>query len=78
MLAVYNIFMNNEEIAAIFDRIADLSEIKGEIIYKTLAYRKAADSIRNLGADVEAVQREGKLLDILVWARQSLKRSMSC
>lgn len=56
--------MNNEEIAAIFDRIADLSEIKGEIIYKTLAYRKAADSIRNLGADVEAVQREGKLLEI--------------
>ncbi len=56
--------MNNEEIAAIFDRIADLSEIKGEIIYKTLAYRKAADSIRNLGADVEAVQREGRLLDI--------------
>ncbi len=56
--------MNNEEIAAVFDRIADLSEIKGELIYKTLAYRKAADSIRNLGADVEAVQREGKLLDI--------------
>ncbi|GAP15436.1 DNA polymerase IV [Longilinea arvoryzae] len=56
--------MNNEEVAAIFERIADLSEIKGEIIYKTLAYRKAADSIRNLGADVEAIHREGKLLDI--------------
>ncbi len=61
---VYNEAMNNEEIAAIFERIADLSEIKGELIYKTLAYRKAADSIRNLGADVEAIQREGKLLDI--------------
>ncbi len=56
--------MNNEEIAAVFDRIADLSEIKGELIYKTLAYRKAAENIRNLGADVEAIQREGKLLDI--------------
>lgn len=56
--------MNNEEIAAVFDRIADLSEIKGELIYKTLAYRKAAENIRNLGADVEAVHREGKLLEI--------------
>lgn len=61
---MYNDFMNNEEIAAIFDRIADLSEIKGEIIYKTLAYRRAAENIRNLGANVEAIQREGKLLDI--------------
>ncbi|HWQ04310.1 MAG TPA: DNA polymerase/3'-5' exonuclease PolX [Longilinea sp.] len=56
--------MNNEEIAAIFDRIADLSEIKGEIIYKTLAYRRAAENIRNLGADVEAVHHDGKLLEI--------------
>lgn len=56
--------MNNEEIAAIFDRIADLSEIKGEIIYKTLAYRRAAENIRNLGADVEAVFHDGKLLEI--------------
>ncbi len=29
--------MNNREIAEIFERIADLLEIKGEIIYKTLA-----------------------------------------
>jgi DNA polymerase (family 10) len=61
---MYNKFMNNEEIATIFDRIADLSEIKGELIYKTLAYRKAAENIRNLGADVQAIQREGKLVDI--------------
>lgn len=56
--------MNNEEMAAIFDRIADLSEIKGEIIYKTLAYRKAAESLRNLGADVAALQRAGRLMEI--------------
>lgn len=38
--------MNNREIADIFEHIADLLEIKGEIIYKTLAYRRAAESIR--------------------------------
>lgn len=42
----YNTDMNNRELADIFNHIADLLEIKGEIIYKTLAYRRAAESIR--------------------------------
>lgn len=56
--------MNNSDIAAVFDRIADLLEIKGEIIYKFLAYRRAAESLRNLGEDVETVHREGRLTEI--------------
>ena len=39
-------------------------EIKGEVIYKILAYRKAADSLISLGRDVNDVWREGKLLEI--------------
>ena len=54
----------NFELAEIFERISSLMEIKGEVIYKILAYRKAAESLRNLGEDVNILQREGRLTDI--------------
>ena len=54
----------NREVADLFVTIADLLEIKGEVVYKTLAYRKAADSINALGRDINAVWREGALTDI--------------
>jgi DNA polymerase (family 10) len=56
--------MNNRELADTFTLIADLLEIKGEIIYKTLAYRKAADSLTSLGRDVNEYWKDGKLKDI--------------
>jgi len=56
--------MNNRELADTFNLIADLLEIKGEVVYKVLAYRKAADSLVNLGRDVNEVYKEGKLKDI--------------
>ncbi len=56
--------MNNRELADVFTLIANLSEIKGEIIYKTLAYRKAAESLQELGRDVNEYWKEGKLEDI--------------
>ena len=56
--------MNNREVANVFTLIANLSEIKGEIIYKTLAYRKAAESLVNLDRDVNEYWKEGKLKDI--------------
>lgn len=56
--------MNNRELANTFTLIADLLEIKGEIVYKTLAYRKAADSLLSLGRDAKEYWKEGKLQDI--------------
>ena len=56
--------MNNRQLAETFTLIADLLEIKGEIIYKTLAYRKAADSLLSLGRDAKEYWKEGKLEDI--------------
>jgi len=56
--------MNNRQLADTFTLIADLLEIKGEIIYKTLAYRKAADSLTSLGRDANEYWKEGKLQDI--------------
>lgn len=56
--------MNNRQLADTFTLIADLLEIKGEIVYKTLAYRKAAESLISLGRDAVEYWKEGKLKDI--------------
>ncbi|MCD6401583.1 MAG: DNA polymerase/3'-5' exonuclease PolX [Anaerolineales bacterium] len=55
---------SNQQLADIFNLIADLLEIKGEIIFKTLAYRKAADSLANLSRPAYDIWKEGKLTDI--------------
>jgi DNA polymerase (family X) len=56
--------MKNKEIAALFSRIADALEIKGEVGFKVLAYRKAARILEDLGEDIETVAREKKLQEI--------------
>ncbi len=56
--------MTNREVAEILRQIADMLEIKGEVIYKAMAYRRAADNILNLGRDINEVWREGKLREI--------------
>jgi DNA polymerase (family 10) len=56
--------MNNRQLAETFTLIADLLEIKGEIVYKTLAYRKAADSLMGLGREASEYWKEGKLQEI--------------
>ncbi len=54
----------NQQLADTFRLIGDLLEIKGEIVYKTLAYRKASESLISLGRDVSEIWGEGKLTDI--------------
>ncbi|MFQ5410011.1 MAG: helix-hairpin-helix domain-containing protein, partial [Anaerolineales bacterium] len=56
--------MTNRELADTFTLIADLLQIKGEVVYKILAYRKAADSIVDLGRDINDVWRAGKLKEV--------------
>lgn len=56
--------MNNQDLADLFDRMADLLAIKGEVIYITLAYRRVAESLRDLPEDIHTVQREGRLRQI--------------
>ncbi len=55
---------SNEDLARIFETIANLLEIKGEIIYKTLAYRKATDTLNNLGGDIYQYWHQGTLTEI--------------
>jgi len=54
----------NRDIADLFDRVADLLEIKGEIIHRVLSYRRAAESIYDLPRDLAAIAADGALTDI--------------
>ena len=56
--------LNNRQLADTFTLIGNLLEIKGEIIYKTLAYRKASESLMGLGREASEYWKEGKLEDI--------------
>ena len=56
--------MNNQQLAETFSLIADLLEVKGEIVYKTIAYRRAAENIAGFSRDVNEVWKEGKLREI--------------
>jgi DNA polymerase (family 10) len=56
--------MNNRQLADTFTLIANLSEIKGEVIYKTLAYRRAAENLASLSREASEYWDEGKLEEI--------------
>jgi len=50
--------MKNQEIARIFNDIADLLEIKGENPFRIRAYRRAAQNIEGLTKDVAGISKE--------------------
>ncbi|MFH1394724.1 MAG: DNA polymerase/3'-5' exonuclease PolX [Candidatus Omnitrophota bacterium] len=58
--------MDNKEVAAVFFRIADALEIKGENVFKIRAYRRAAQNLTDFSRQVEDVYKEdpSKLNDI--------------
>jgi DNA polymerase (family X) len=57
-------FMNNREVAALFASVADLLSIRGDQIHRILAYRRAAESIEDLGRDINQIYGEGGLTEI--------------
>src|SRR3989304_3760653 len=56
--------LSNQQLADTFTLIANLLEIKGEVIYKILAYRKAPDSLTALSREAYELWQEGKLTEI--------------
>lgn len=56
--------MKNHEIAALFERIANVLELKGENVFRISSYRKAARVIGDVTEDIEVLAKEGKLKDI--------------
>ncbi|MGC8983912.1 MAG: DNA polymerase/3'-5' exonuclease PolX [Thermosulfidibacteraceae bacterium] len=51
----------NKKLASLLDRIADFLELKGEVVYKVNAYRKAARVIEALTDDIEELVKSGEI-----------------
>ena len=56
--------MKNQDVADILERMGTLLEIKGEIVFKTRAYFKAAETIAGLPEDIETIRKENRLTEI--------------
>ena len=56
--------MKNQLVASILYQIADLLDLKGEIFFKTRAYRIAAQTIDVLDEDIEIVSKENRLQEL--------------
>ena len=51
--------LSNGQLAQVFHDIGDLLEVKGELVYKTVAYHRAADAIGRSPVEVAKAYREG-------------------
>ncbi len=52
--------LGNGQLAQVFHDIGDLLEVKGELVYKTVAYHRAADAIGRAPVDVAQAYRDGR------------------
>lgn len=52
--------LSNAEIARILHEIGDILEVKGEVVYKTVAYHRAADEVARQPIEVARAYREGR------------------
>jgi DNA polymerase (family 10) len=51
--------LSNAELARIFHEIGDMLEVKGELVFKTVAYHKAADAIAHSPVEVSRAYVDG-------------------
>src|SRR5215217_5997515 len=51
--------LTNGDLARIFHDIGDMLEVKGELVFKTVAYHRAADAIGRSPVEVARAYREG-------------------
>ena len=56
--------LKNAEIAAAFEELATLYELDGAVVYRVLAYRNAAKSIRESGVSVAEMAAQGRADDL--------------
>jgi DNA polymerase (family 10) len=69
--------LSNGELARIFHEIGDMLEVKGELVFKTVAYHKAADAIAHSPVEVSRAYLDGAPPRIPGSARPSRRRSRS-
>jgi DNA polymerase (family 10) len=53
--------LSNAQIAAALDELADLTELDGAVVYRVVAYRQAARSVRESAVGVEQLAEQGRL-----------------
>ena len=53
--------LTNGDLARIFHEIGDMLEVKGELVFKTVAYHRAADAIGRSAVDLVAAYRAGQV-----------------
>ena len=58
--------MENAQVAAVFDEIADLLELQEDNPFRVRSYRNAAQSIRNLSDRLETLAEKGKEIERLL------------
>jgi DNA polymerase (family 10) len=56
--------MKSYEIARLFERMADVLEVRGDNPFRIRAYRRAAQNLETTSEDVETLAREGRLDEI--------------
>jgi DNA polymerase (family X) len=56
--------MRNDDVARVFQQIADLLRIKGENVFKVRAYENAARTIDHLPVEVSQIAADGRLSEI--------------
>ena len=56
--------MKNQFVADTLYMIADLLDLKGDLFFKTRAYRMAAQTIEALDNDIETIVQQGRLESI--------------
>jgi DNA polymerase (family X) len=52
--------LSNGELARIFHEIGDMLEVKGELVFKTVAYHRAADAIAHSPVEIARAYLDGK------------------
>src|SRR3954447_17391218 len=56
--------LRNGEIADLFDLLGDLYELDGAVVYRVLAYRRAAKRFRETSESVWALSEQGRLTEL--------------
>ena len=56
--------LSNAEIAGRFELLGDLLELEGAVVYRVLAYRRAAKTLRETPESVARLSEQGKLVEL--------------
>lgn len=68
---------SNAEVAAALEELADLYELDGAIIHRIVAYRNAAQAVRDASVSIVGLAREGRATE-LPGIGQTIQEKVRC